>query len=313
MQHFRIAVGAFAALLSVGGIAAAQTRVAPPSAVESAPLAPPPGAAAPTQPMPAQPSPAQPVPAQVQPAPAPTPPTAVPEPVPGPQPVQPAPAPQRPVTPEPVQPAPTPQVPLEPQPVQPPPTLPAPGPVQPVQPPTLQQQTGTIDPNATLAGKRGDQSDVDEVLLVAKPVLKLSGAASWDEGFKRLAESFRVLRQEAEKARLPVAGRPLTLFLETDDNGFRYEAMLPVGPAPEGERNATFGNGVRPGLTPAGPSLRFVHVAPYDDIDSTYETITAYLEAKSITVKDAFLEEYVGDLSDPGDPNLEINVYVQPR
>ncbi len=70
---------------------------------------------------------------------------------------------------------------------------------------------------------------------------------------------------------------------------------------------------MRPGLTPAGPSLRFVHVAPYDDIDSTYETITAYLEAKSITVKDAFLEEYVGDLTDPADPNLEINVYVQPR
>lgn len=303
MQHFRIAVGAFAALLSVGGVAVAQTRVAPPGAVESAPLAPPPGAAVPVQP----------VPAQVQPAPVPTPPTAVPEPVPGPQPVQPAPAPTLPVTPEPVRPAPTPQVPLEPQPVQPPPTLPAPGPVQPVQPPTLQQQTGVLDPNATLAGKRGDQSDVDEVLLVAKPVLKLSGAASWDEGFKRLAESFRVLRQEAERARLPVAGRPLTLFLETDDNGFRYEAMLPVGPAPEGERNATFGNGVRPGLTPAGPSLRFVHVAPYDDIDSTYETITAYLEAKSITVKDAFLEEYVGDLTDPADPNLEINVYVQPR
>ena len=46
---------------------------------------------------------------------------------------------------------------------------------------------------------------------------------------------------------------------------------------------------------------------------STYETITAYLEAKSIAVKDAFLEEYVSDLKDPGDPNLEINVYVQPK
>jgi DNA gyrase inhibitor GyrI len=103
------------------------------------------------------------------------------------------------------------------------------------------------------------------------------------------------------------------LFLDTDDNGFRYEAMLPVGQGPAGDRQSSFGNGVRPGLTPAGPSLRFVHVAPYDDIDSTYETITAYLEAKGITVKDAFLEEYVGDLADPADPNLEINVYVQPR
>ena len=46
---------------------------------------------------------------------------------------------------------------------------------------------------------------------------------------------------------------------------------------------------------------------------STYETITAYLEAKNQPVKDAFLEEYVSNLDDPADPNLEINVYVQPR
>ena len=89
--------------------------------------------------------------------------------------------------------------------------------------------------------------------------------------------------------------------------------MLPVGPGPGGAMPQSFGNGVRAGMTPAGPSLRFVHIAPYDDIDSTYETITAFLEAKSIVVKDAFLEEYVGDLTDPADPNLEINVYVQPR
>lgn len=294
MRHSGIVVAAVAALLGASVVAIAQTRVAPPTAVESAPLAPPPGSAVPVQAPPAPPAP-------------------VPDVVPGPQPVQPAPAPQRPVTPEPMRPAPVPQLPLEPQPVQPPPTLPPPGPVLPMQPPTLQQQTGTINPNETLAGKRGDPSDVDQVLLVSKPVLMLSGQSSWDEGFKRLSESFRILRQEADRAQLPVAGRPLTLFLETDDNGFRYEAMLPIGQGPAGDRSSTFGNGVRPGLSPAGPSLRFVHVAPYDDIDSTYETITAYLEAKSITVKDAFLEEYVGDLADPADPNLEINVYVQPR
>ena len=125
------------------------------------------------------------------------------------------------------------------------------------------------------------------------------------------------LADEKTVSKLRIAGyrgqRPLTLFLETDDNGFRFEAMLPIGQGPAGDRSSAFANGVRPGLSPGGPSLRFVHVAPYDDIDSTYETITAYLEAKGITVKDAFLEEYVGDLADPADPNLEINVYVQPR
>lgn len=269
--------------------AAAQTRVAPPTAVESAPLAAPPGTAAPAQNV----QPAQPTQNQTNP-PAPA----------EPQPVQPPPAPQAPIVPQPVQPAPAPQTPVEPQPVQPPPTLPSPQP-----PPVQQQQTGAPNPNATLAGKPGDPSDVDEIQLVSKPVLVTAGQSSWDQGFQKLSEAIAQLRAEADKSGLKVAGRPLSLFVETDDNGFKFEAMLPVDKAAAG----SLANGVRNGQSPVGRALRFVHTAPYDDIDSTYETITAYLEAKSIVVKDAFLEEYVSDLKDPGDPNLEINVYVQPK
>ncbi|MBN9447005.1 MAG: hypothetical protein J0I67_08830, partial [Bosea sp.] len=79
--------------------------------------------------------------------------------------------------------------PAEPQPVQPPPTLPTPLPA-----PPAQQQTGTPNPNATLAGKPGDPSDVDEVTLTARPVLALSGQASWDQGFQRLSEGINLLR-----------------------------------------------------------------------------------------------------------------------
>ncbi|BCB18850.1 GyrI-like domain-containing protein [Bosea sp. ANAM02] len=287
MRYSRICVLTLAGLAGLpNGMAFGQARVAPPTAVEAAPLAPPPGAA-PVQ----------------------TPPAPVPDAQPGPQPVQPAPPPPNPVVPQPVQPAPRLPGPAEPQPVQPPPTLPPPA--QPA-PPPVQQQTGVADPNATLAGKRGDPSDIDEVALVAKPVLLLSGQASWDQGFQKLSESFNLLRTEAQKAGLSVAGRPLSLFVETTDDGFKFDAMLPVV-APAGGQVPAFGGGVKLGASPAGKALRFLHVAPYDDIDSTYETITAYLEAKSITVKDAFLEEYVSDLKDPGDPNLEINVYVQPK
>lgn len=216
MRYSRICVLTLAGLVSLpNGMALAQTRVAPPTAVESAPLAPPPGAS----------------PAQMPSAPAQTPPAPVPDSQPGPQPVQPAPPPPSPVVPQPVQPAPTLPGPAEPQPVQPPPTLPPPG--QPA--PPAQQRTGVPDPNATLAGKRGDTSDIDEVALVAKPVLLLSGQASWDQGFQKLSESFNLLRAEAQKAGLPVAGRPLSLFVETTDDGFRFDAMLPVA-APAGDR-----------------------------------------------------------------------------
>ena len=294
-RYSRICVLAFAGLTSISsGMALAQARVAPPGAVESAPLAPPPGAA----------------PVQVPTVPAQTPPAAVPEAQPGPQPVQPAPAPSGPITPQPVQPAPTPSMPLEPQPVQPPPKLPAPG--QPPGPAPLQQQTGVPDPNSTLAGKGSDSSDVGEVVLAPKPVLMLSGQATWDQGFQKLSDTFRSLRAEAQKARLAVAGRPLTLFVETTDEGFRFDAMLPVA-IPPGGQAPSLSPDFRMGTSPAGPALRFLHQAPYDDIDSTYETITAYLEAKNIVVKEAFLEEYISELNDPTDPNLEINVYVQPK
>ncbi|MGX5734701.1 GyrI-like domain-containing protein [Bosea thiooxidans] len=196
--------------------------------------------------------------------------------------------------------------------MQPPPTLPAPAQPLPPAPPPQQQQTGLPDPNATLAGKGADPSDVGEVVLVPKPVLSLSGQATWDQGFQKLSESFKALRAEAQRTGLAVAGRPLTLFVETSDEGFRFEAMLPVA-IPPGGQAPSLSPDFKMGTSPAGPALRFLHQAPYDDIDSTYETITAYLEAKNIVVKDAFLEEYISELNDPSDPNLEINVYTQPR
>jgi effector-binding domain-containing protein len=65
--------------------------------------------------------------------------------------------------------------------------------------------------------------------------------------------------------------------------------------------------------TPEGKALRFVHKGSYEEIDATYETITAYLDAKGVTVRDAFVEEYVNDVPDATDPNLEINIFVQPQ
>ena len=65
--------------------------------------------------------------------------------------------------------------------------------------------------------------------------------------------------------------------------------------------------------TPEGKTFRFVHEDAYDEIDGTYETITAYLDAKDIVSKDVFVEEYVTDLTESSDANLKVNIYVQPK
>ncbi len=186
---------------------------------------------------------------------------------------------------------------------------------EPPTPPSAPPKSQGIAPSAgarpTLVPSPGDPLDVAEVTLPAKPAAVLAGTSSWDEGFDDLKQAFGRIEGELAKAGIRPAGRPVTVFLETDDMGFRYEAMVPVDAAASNRPNLSAEVGF--GRTPEGKAYHFVHKGPYENIDSTYETITAYLDAKGIVAQDVFIEEYVTDLTDRTDDSLEINIFVQPR
>jgi effector-binding domain-containing protein len=193
-------------------------------------------------------------------------------------------------------------------------TQPPPAGAQPPAPPQGGAQTppaGAIANLPTLVPESGDSGNVDEVVLPAKPVAIMSGQSNWEDALKNLRAAIQHVRDELGKAGIPIAGRPLTVFVETSDESFKFDAMVPVDKAPEG--TPAVASDIRFGTTPPGKAYRFVHKGPYDEIDSTYETITAYLDAKDIVAKDAFVEEYVNEVADPTDPNLEINIFVQPK
>lgn len=160
----------------------------------------------------------------------------------------------------------------------------------------------------TLVETPGDANDVDEVSLPPKPAAILTGKAKWEEAVPSLKAAFA--RIEADLAKLGVAptGRPIAVFAKTDDDGFQYEAMVPVAEMPASKPPE--GDGIRFGTTPSGKALRFPHKGSYDEIDGTYETLTAYLDAKDIVVQDRFIEEYVTDLNDRADEKLDVNIYA---
>jgi effector-binding domain-containing protein len=164
---------------------------------------------------------------------------------------------------------------------------------------------------STLFEGPGDPTNVEEGVLVAKPTAILSGTVTWEEGFTTLKNAFRKIEDELKKAGIAPAGRPVTVFVHTDDKGFRFDAMIPLAQLPEGKTELT--PEIKFGKTPEGKAFRFVHKDAYDEIDGTYETITAYLDAKDIVSKDAFIEEYVTDFTDSADTNFEVNIYVQPK
>ncbi|MGV2981998.1 GyrI-like domain-containing protein [Camelimonas sp. ID_303_24] len=163
----------------------------------------------------------------------------------------------------------------------------------------------------TLLPSPAEAGHIDEVELPKRTMAILSGRSSWDDGFKSLFDSFDAIAAELAKAGVKPGGRPLAVFVSTDENGFSFEAMTPVAAAPADA--AKVGGGVRFGESPAGKAIRFTHKAPYEEIDTTYEAITAYLDSRNIAAQDAFIEEYVTDPKDPSDATLQINIYVQPK
>jgi effector-binding domain-containing protein len=185
---------------------------------------------------------------------------------------------------------------------------PAPAPEQAVAPPPAGQTAVGTPGRPTLVDKPGEPGDVDEVTLPAKPAAILAGKTKWEEAVPNLKQAFA--RIEAELARIGVApaGRPLSVFTRTEDDGFEFEAMIPVTAAPTAPPAEV--DGLRFGTTPSGKALRFAHHGSYESIDSTYETLTAYLDAKDIVVQDKFVEEYATDLKDGTDDNLDVNIYA---
>jgi effector-binding domain-containing protein len=181
-----------------------------------------------------------------------------------------------------------------------PPQNSVPSPAATTAPATPQQ----IVPPATPA-QPGDVFGQDTTLS-AKTMIYVKGSGTWDKAFPTLTAAFKKIKAYLDKEGIKPDGLPMTIFTATDDNGFDYEAAIPIAAPPKNPPHGEF----TIGQTPEGEALKFVHRGSYDDLDNTYEAITNYLDDKKLESKDMFIEEYV---TDPltADPNkLVVNVYV---
>jgi effector-binding domain-containing protein len=159
-----------------------------------------------------------------------------------------------------------------------------------------------------LAAPSGEAYTGEIVDLPARPFAYIEGKADRDEIYSAILGSLGLVKRDMEKAGVAPAGRPLAVFVESDDTGFKYHAGYPLASAPEGKTSLS--DAVKIGETPSGKAMRFEHQGAYSDIDATYDAITAYLVDKGIDAQDSFVEEYANDVKDPDDPTLQVNIYV---
>jgi len=151
-------------------------------------------------------------------------------------------------------------------------------------------------------------SNGETIELISRPAAVLEGKAARDDIFGAIEGSLKVIKNEIDKAGLKTAGHPLAVFLSATDEEFHYRAEIPVDNPPEGKTELS--SAVTIAQTPVGKAMRFEHRGAYDDIDATYDAITAYIDEKGVDAQDIFVEQYMTDLTSSEDPNLVVNIEV---
>ena len=145
-----------------------------------------------------------------------------------------------------------------------------------------------------------------EVQLPERTMLYLKGHTNWDVAFDTLVESFKTLKAYMDKEGIKASGSAMTVYTQTDETGFSFEAAYPIAQSPA---NPPKGD-IAVGPAPSGKALKFVHRGSYDAMDTTYEAITNYLDDKQLDAKDLFIEEYTTDPLTSNQDSLVIDVFV---
>jgi effector-binding domain-containing protein len=146
----------------------------------------------------------------------------------------------------------------------------------------------------------------EEVTLVEKTIVYVSGSGMWDSAFETIVGGFKTVYGAMAKQGIKANGAPMTIYTATDDTGFQFQAAVPVDKAP----TVPAGSDVTVGKSPGGKALKFVHRGSYDAMDTTYEAITNYLDEKQLEAKDLFVEQYMKDPVTTPEDDLVIEVYV---
>lgn len=181
------------------------------------------------------------------------------------------------------------------------PTTPEPAPA----PPAEAKPSANVKPYGLEA--ESPPLDYEAVDFVSRPVAKLAGKSNWDDAYSTLRAAFAKLNAALGKEGLAVSGHPMAAFVETGDEGFTFEAMVPLASLPAGKDHL---GEIKFAQSPGGHTLKFHHRGAYDTIDETYDALTALLDERGIDPQNLFIEEYLNDVGSSGDDTLQVEIYV---
>lgn len=112
-----------------------------------------------------------------------------------------------------------------------------------------------------------------------------------------LARAYRKIGAFMAEHGITVSGQPMAITRSWDEEGYRFDAAIPV------EKNDTEAEGaVRWGQSPSGKAVRLVHIGTYDLMGPSYEKLAAYMAVHGLKEGRVSWEHYI---SNPGETPVE--------
>ena len=104
---------------------------------------------------------------------------------------------------------------------------------------TAQPRPGVSDPMPAPVGpaspsplQPGDAFG-EQVTLPDRTMVYLKGHSKWDTAFDTLIDAFKSLHEYLDKQNIKPTGPAFTVYTQTDDTGFSYQAALPIAESPK--------------------------------------------------------------------------------
>ena len=146
----------------------------------------------------------------------------------------------------------------------------------------------------------------EEVNLPEQTIIYFSGTGQWDNAFETIVDGFKAVSGYLKKAGIKPSGPPMTIYTSTNDTSFQFRAAFPLAEAPKDKPTCD----IAVDKTAPGKAYKFVHRGSYDDMDTTYDAITNFLDEKQLDAKGLFIEQYVTDPITTPQEKLVVEVFV---
>jgi effector-binding domain-containing protein len=146
----------------------------------------------------------------------------------------------------------------------------------------------------------------EEVTLPEQTIIYFSGTGQWDNAFETIVDAFKAVNGYLQKQGIKPAGPPMTIYTSTNDTSFQFRAAFPVTEPPKDPPSGD----IAVTKTSPGKAYKFIHRGSYDDMDTTYDAITNFLDEKQLDAKGLFIEQYVTDPITTPQEKLVVEVFV---